>query len=162
MSDPGAGRARGHQVAGPDRARSEPSGTASADPEPTDSSPQSFYDAVGGHPTFAGLVGRFYEIVATDPILRPLYPEQDLAGATWRLTAFLEQYWGGPHTYSQRRGHPRLRLRHVPYRIGRAEHDAWLDAMRRAVDESPLDAAQRATLWTYLVMAAGTLVNSPG
>jgi len=105
-------------------------------------------------------VSRFYAIVETDPILRPLYPEQDLAGATWRLTAFLEQYWGGPRSYSQQRGHPRLRMRHVPYRIGHAEHDAWLDAMRRAIDDSPLTDEQRATLWSYLVMAAGTLINT--
>lgn len=123
--------------------------------------PSSFYDEVGGHPTFHRIVSRFYRIVETDPVLRPLYPESDLAGATWRLTAFLEQYWGGPRTYSERRGHPRLRMRHVPYRIGRAEHDAWLSAMRQAIDESPLTDDQRATLWSYLVMAAGTLINAP-
>ena len=122
---------------------------------------RTFYEQVGGHQVFADLVGRFYQIVASDPILRPLYPEEDLAGATWRLTAFLEQYWGGPRTYSERRGHPRLRMRHQPYRIGQAEHDAWLDAMHRALDESELSSDQRATIWSYLVMAAGTLVNAP-
>lgn len=134
-----------------------------ADPGTADDTgaPQSFYDAVGGHATFGAIVSRFYDIVATDPVLRPLYPEQDLTGATWRLTAFLEQYWGGPRTYSERRGHPRLRMRHAPYRIGAAEHDAWLAAMRTAIEESALSQAQRATLWSYLVMAAGTLINSP-
>ena len=133
-----------------------------ADPVTTEHSgaSQPFYDAVGGHATFDAIVSRFYDIVAGDPILRPLYPEDDLAGATWRLTAFLEQYWGGPRTYSERRGHPRLRMRHVPYQIGRAEHDAWLAAMRTAIDESALDQEQRSTLWSYLVMAAGTLINS--
>jgi hemoglobin len=122
---------------------------------------RTFYEQVGGHQLFADLVGRFYRIVATDPVLRPLYPEEDLDGATWRLTAFLEQYWGGPRTYSERRGHPRLRMRHQPFRIGRVEHDAWLDAMRRALDESELSDEHRATFWSYLVMAAGTLVNTP-
>jgi hemoglobin len=121
----------------------------------------SFYDEVGGHATFDGIVTRFYRIVETDPVLRPLYPEPDLSGATWRLAAFLEQYWGGPRTYSERRGHPRLRMRHVPYSIGQVEHDAWLSAMRRAIDGSPLTDEQRAKLWSYLVMAAGTLINSP-
>lgn len=129
--------------------------------DPHAGAPQPFYDEVGGHDTFVGLVTAFYDIVATDPVLRPLYPEADLAGATWRLTAFLEQYWGGPRTYSERRGHPRLRMRHVPYRIGRTEHDAWLSAMRRAIDASTLDDAQRAKMWSYLVMAAGTLINAP-
>jgi hemoglobin len=119
-----------------------------------------FYDQVGGHPTFAGIVSRFYAIVATDPVLRPLYPDDDLTGAQERLTMFLEQYWGGPHTYSERRGHPRLRMRHSPFKIGIAEHDAWLAAMDRAIDGAGLSVDQRATLWSYLVMAAGSLVNS--
>ena len=119
-----------------------------------------FYDEVGGHETFAGIVSRFYAIVATDPVLRPLYPEQDLSGAQERLTMFLEQYWGGPHTYSDRRGHPRLRMRHMPFRIGLAEHDAWLAAMERAVAPAGLTPEQHDTLWRYLVMAAGSLVNA--
>lgn len=120
----------------------------------------SFYEQVGGHETFDGIVSRFYAIVATDHILRPLYPEEDLSGAKERLLMFLEQYWGGPHTYSERRGHPRLRMRHAPYRIGLAEHDAWLSAMDRALDDAGLTDDQRETLWSYLVMAAGSLVNS--
>ena len=74
-----------------------------------------FYEAVGGHDTFVALVDRFYEGVAGDPVLKPMYPEEDLAPAAARLTAFLEQYWGGPTTYSDTRGHPRLRMRHAPY-----------------------------------------------
>jgi hemoglobin len=122
--------------------------------------PASFYDQVGGHETFDGIVTRFYAIVATDPVLRPLYPEQDLSGARERLRMFLEQYWGGPHTYSELRGHPRLRMRHAPFRIGLSEHDAWLSAMDRALDGADLSTEQRETLWSYLVMAAGSLVNS--
>jgi hemoglobin len=125
------------------------------------SAPSSFYDEVGGHPAFDAIVSRFYEIVATDPVLRPLYPEADLGPAKWRLLMFLEQYWGGPHSYSHLRGHPRMRMRHAPYRIGVAEHDAWLAAMERAIAESTLTTDQRDILWNYLVMAAGTLVNSP-
>jgi hemoglobin len=120
----------------------------------------SFYEQVGGHETFDGIVSRFYAIVATDPILRPLYPEEDLSGAQERLLMFLEQYWGGPHTYSERRGHPRLRMRHVPFRIGLTEHDAWLSAMDRALDGAGLTGEQRETIWSYFVMAAGSLVNS--
>lgn len=121
-----------------------------------------FYDEVGGEPTFVAIVDRFYELVAKDELLRPLYPEQDLGPAALRLRMFLEQYWGGPHTYSQQRGHPRLRMRHAPYRVGSAERDAWLRCMRTAVDEADLQEAHRAVLWNYLEMAAHSLVNSPG
>lgn len=121
-----------------------------------------FYDEVGGEPTFVAIVDRFYELVAKDELLRPLYPEQDLGPAALRLRMFLEQYWGGPHTYSEQRGHPRLRLRHAPYRVGPAERDAWLRCMRTAVDEADLGEAHRAVLWNYLEMAAHSLVNSPG
>src|SRR5918911_3949991 len=93
-----------------------------------------FYEQVGGHETFVRLVDVFYDGVAADPVLRPLYPEEDLSGAEERLRMFLIQYWGGPRTYSDQRGHPRLRMRHAPFRIGRAEHDAWLSHMRDAVD----------------------------
>ena len=97
------------------------------------SAPQSFFDEVGGHEVFAGIVARFYQIVATDPILRPLYPEEDLGPAENRFLMFLEQYWGGPRTYSDQRGHPRLRMRHAPFVIGPRERDAWLAAMQTAV-----------------------------
>lgn len=96
--------------------------------------PENFYDAVGGAATFHAIVARFYELVADDEVLRPLYPEEDLTGAEDRLRMFLEQYWGGPRTYSDQRGHPRLRMRHAPYRIGPIERDAWLRCMRTAVD----------------------------
>jgi hemoglobin len=120
----------------------------------------SFYDAVGGEETFRLLVHRFYAGVAEDPVLRPLYPEPDLAGAEERLRMFLVQYWGGPRTYSERRGHPRLRMRHVTFRIGPRERDAWLAQMRTSLDSIELTDQQRSTLWDYLVMAAQSLVNT--
>jgi hemoglobin len=119
-----------------------------------------FFDAVGGEETFRRLVHHFYEGVAGDPVLRPLYPEPDLAGAEERLRMFLVQYWGGPKTYSERRGHPRLRMRHVGFRIGLAERDAWLRHMRDAVDSLDLPTEADTLLWDYLVMAANSLVNS--
>lgn len=128
--------------------------TNEARPEPT------FYQAVGGEATFRRLVDAFYAGVATDPLLRPLYPEADLSGAAERLRLFLEQYWGGPTTYSDQRGHPRLRQRHAPFAIGPAERDAWLRHMRRAVDGLELPADQAATLWDYLERAALFMVNT--
>ncbi|WP_099021766.1 globin [Mycolicibacterium palauense] len=125
---------------------------------------QSFYDAVGGHETFDKIVSTFYELVRDDEILRPLYPEDDLDGAEERLRMFLEQYWGGPRTYSDRRGHPRLRMRHSPFRIGFLERDAWLRCMHTAVasiDSETLDDAHRKALLDYLEMAAQSMVNSP-
>nr|WP_246256881.1 globin [Amycolatopsis anabasis] len=122
--------------------------------------PQSFYDAVGGEPTFRKIVARFYAEVAEDEILRPLYPEADLGPAEERLRLFLMQYWGGPHTYSDRRGHPRLRMRHAPFKIGPLERDAWLRAMRVAVDEAELAEPYRQQLWNYLEMAAHSMMNS--
>lgn len=121
-----------------------------------------FYEAVGGEETFRRLVHRFYAGVAADPLLRPLYPEEDLGPAEERLRLFLIQYWGGPRTYGERRGHPRLRMRHVPFRIGKAEHDAWLGHMRDAVDELELPEPLETMLWDYLVMAANSLINAPG
>src|SRR6476646_11704240 len=91
------------------------------------------YDRAGGTPFFEALVGRFYDGVTDDPILRPVYPEPDLAGARHRLTLFLIQYWGGPTTYDQERGHPRLRMRHAPFAVGPAERDRWLELMTAAV-----------------------------
>ena len=101
------------------------------------------FEAVGGEPTFRKLVDEFYAGVATDPLLRPMYPEEDLGPAADRMTLFLMQYWGGPNTYSAQRGHPRLRMRHAPFRIGAAERDAWLRHMRRAVDRLELPAGDR-------------------
>jgi hemoglobin len=122
--------------------------------------PQDFYAEVGGAPVFRKIVARFYEQVREDEILRPLYPEEDLGPAEERLRMFLEQYWGGPRTYSDQRGHPRLRMRHAPFRIGLIERDAWLRCMRIAVDEADLDEAHRRQLWQYLEYAATSMVNS--
>ena len=125
---------------------------------------QTFYDAVGGAATFHTIVSRFYELVRDDELLRPLYPEEDLTGAEDRLRMFLEQYWGGPRTYSEQRGHPRLRMRHAPYRIGYLERDAWLRCMHTAVasvGREALDDEHRAELVAYLEMAADAMVNSP-
>jgi hemoglobin len=119
-----------------------------------------FYDAVGGHATFERLISAFYSRVADDPVLRPLYPEQDLAPAAERLRMFLEQYWGGPRTYNEVRGHPRLRARHVPFHIDAAARDAWLSNMRAALDEVALAPEADRVLWDYLTTAAEMLVNS--
>ncbi|MFB9414515.1 globin [Dactylosporangium matsuzakiense] len=119
-----------------------------------------FYELVGGEPTFRKLVDEFYAGVAEDPILRPLYPEEDLGPANERFRLFLMQYWGGPTTYSDNRGHPRLRMRHAPFRIASAERDAWLRQMRRAVDAIALPPEQEATLWNYLEHAANFMVNA--
>jgi len=129
-------------------------GVTEAQQQPT------FYDLVGGEETFRRLVGRFYAGVATDPVLRPLYPEEDLRSAEERLRMFLIQYWGGPRTYSEQRGHPRLRMRHAPFAIGEREREAWLRHMRTAVDSLDLPAEHAATLWGYLEMAAFSMQNS--
>jgi hemoglobin len=135
---------------------SEQAREPSLEPEPL-----TFFEAVGGTETFQRLVHRFYQGVANDPLLRPMYPEDDLRGAEDRLRMFLEQYWGGPHTYSEQRGHPRLRMRHVNFPIGEAERVAWLTHMREALDELNLPEEFDAQFWGYLVMAAGSLVNRP-
>jgi hemoglobin len=121
-----------------------------------------FYDQVGGHETFARLVRRFYEGVAGDEPLRALYPEPDLAAAEQRLLLFLEQYWGGPTTYSDQRGHPRLRMRHAPYAVTPDQRDRWLLHMRTAVDELGLAPELHDQLWDYLERAAHAMVNSFG
>ena len=118
-----------------------------------------FYDEVGGHETFQRLVAHFYAGVAADPILRPIYPEEDLGPAEERFRMFLEQYWGGPSTYSEQRGHPRLRMRHAPFSIGEVERDAWLARMRTAVDSLELTPEQDETLWGYFTMAAQSMIN---
>ena len=126
----------------------------------TDAQPgPTLYDLVGGEDTFRRLVARFYAGVAADPVLRPLYPDEDLGPAEERLRMFLVQYWGGPRTYSDRRGHPRLRMRHAPFAIGDRERDAWLRHMRAAVDSLGLPPEQDQTLWRYLEMAAHSMQN---
>jgi hemoglobin len=108
---------------------------------------------------FRRLVHEFYQGVTDDPVLRPLYPEADLGPAEERLRLFLEQYWGGPRTYSDERGHPRLRMRHAPFVIGPAERDAWLVHMRAALDTLELPKDQHDLLWDYLERAAYFMVN---
>lgn len=124
--------------------------------------PAHLYDKIGGEKAFRRIVDRFYEGVAADPILRAMYPEQDLAPAAERLRKFLIQYWGGPHTYSDERGHPRLRMRHMPFAIGSAARDAWLKNMRAALDAEQLAPELDEQLWAYLSMAAESLRNVPG
>lgn len=123
---------------------------------------QTFYDAVGGHETFVALVARFYEGVAADPPLRSLYPEEDLGPAAERLRLFLEQYWGGPTTYSDTRGHPRLRMRHAPFEVTEDMRDRWLTHMRAAVDSLDLREDLHDQLWSYLERAAHSMVNTYG
>jgi hemoglobin len=121
-----------------------------------------FYEAVGGEETFRRLVARFYQGVAGDPVLRAVYPEEDLADAEERLRLFLIQYWGGPATYNQRRGHPALRMRHARFAIGPAERDAWLRHMTAAIDSLDLPEELAAPLRDYVTNAAHALTNQPG
>ncbi|MEU3496232.1 globin [Kitasatospora cineracea] len=123
---------------------------------------ETFYDQVGGEETFRRLVHLFYRGVAQDELLRPMYPEEDLGPAEERFALFLMQYWGGPRTYSEHRGHPRLRMRHAPFRVDRAAHDAWLGHMRAALDELALPAEADRELWNYLTYAAASMVNTAG
>lgn len=125
------------------------------------SAAQTLFDEIGGEETFRRLVERFYAGVAADPLLRAVYPEQDLAPAAERLRMFLIQYWGGPSTYSEQRGHPRLRMRHAPFQIGAAERDAWLRHMAEALASLDLAPEPRERLWDYLVRAADSLRNVP-
>ena len=120
---------------------------------------ESFYERFGGAPAFKKLVHTFYENVKNETLLRPMYPEADFEGAERRLRMFLEQYWGGPHTYSDERGHPRLRMRHAPFAIGVAERDAWLACMKPAVDAMGLDEELYEELWGYLEGAATFMIN---
>ena len=123
-------------------------------------SAQQWYDQFGGEPFFEALVAEFYRGVAADPDLRPMYPEEDLGPAARRLQLFLEQYWGGPTTYSQERGHPRLRMRHAPYPVDAHARDRWLAHMRTALDAQRLPPELDDELWRYLVMAAQAMVNT--
>lgn len=120
-----------------------------------------FYERVGGEKFFADLSSQFYAHVVMDPILLPMYPEDDLKGAAQRLKMFLEQYWGGPTAYQESRGHPRLRMRHAKFHIDVAARDAWLGAMNKAVQGMDMDESLRVELWSYLEMAADAMVNQP-
>ena len=126
-----------------------------------DTTEVSFYEAVGGEETFRRLVHRFYQEVAADPELRPVYPSKDLGPAEEHLRLFLIQYWGGPGTYSEQRGHPRLRMRHARFDIDETARDNWLRHMRTSLDELAVDPELDAMLWDYLVMAAHSLLNRP-
>lgn len=120
------------------------------------------YDDFGGEQFFVDLVADFYRGVATDPLLRPMYPEADLGPAEERLRLFLMQYWGGPRTYSEQRGHPRLRMRHAPYPVDDAAKEAWLHHMRDALDARGLDRELDLEMWAYLTNAAEAMVNTWG
>ena len=118
-----------------------------------------YYELFGGEPFFSDLVSQFYAHVATNPILRPMYPESDMKGAARRLQMFLEQYWGGPTTYQEERGHPRLRMRHAGFYINQEARDAWVGCMKEAVDGCGLEGEAKEKLWRYLEGAANHLVN---
>ena len=122
---------------------------------------RSVFELAGGEPAFRLLVERFYAGVAADPVLRPLYPDEDLAAATERLTLFLIQYWGGPATYSATRGHPRLRMRHQPFAIAQRERDAWLVHMTAAVESLGLASSLRSALLEYFETASQAMINQP-
>ena len=121
---------------------------------------QTFYDAVGGAETFRKLIAAFYRRVPDDPVLGPMYPAGEFEAAEDRLRMFLEQYWGGPRTYSDQRGHPRLRMRHMPFAVTPTARDHWLRLMRDALDEVGLAPDRDQEIWTYLVMAAHSMVNT--
>ena len=125
-----------------------------------DAARATFFEEIGGRATFVRLVDAFYDGVAADDVLRPMYPEEDLGPAKERLTLFLEQYWGGPGTYSAQRGHPRLRMRHAPFHVNPDARDRWLAHMRAAVDALHLAPLHEATLWDYLERAAFAMVNT--
>lgn len=119
---------------------------------------RTIYTAAGGAETFDRIVERFYAGVAEDPVLRPLYPP-DLAESRRRLSLFLMQYFGGPPAYSAERGHPRLRMRHLPFAIGQRERDAWMRHMRTAVVEEHLSPEIEAVLLDYFERAATFMIN---
>lgn len=129
--------------------------------EPSDATGPSVYEHVGGQPFFDALVDRFYDGVERDPVLSPMYPPEDMAGARRRLAGFLAQYWGGPTHYSDERGHPRLRMRHNPFVIGEVEREHWLAHMLGAVRTADLDAEVEAQMVAYFEMAARAMVNAP-
>ena len=121
-----------------------------------------FYDEIGGEETIRRIVARFYEGVATDDLLRPLYPEEDLGPAEERFRLFLVQYWGGPTTYSETRGHPRLRMRHAPFPVDQAAAERWLVHFRAGLDSVELTPEQDQEFWAYVVRAAQFMINTPG
>lgn len=129
-------------------------------PLPSAPAGATMYERIGGHDAFAQLVAEFYRGVADDAELRALYPEPDLGPAADRLRMFLEQYWGGPHTYHELRGHPRLRIRHAPFAVTPSQRDRWLTHMRAALDTLALASDDDAEMWAYFSSAAQFLVNA--
>jgi hemoglobin len=127
---------------------------------PVSSEAVTFYEQVGGFETFRRIVDAFYAGVASDPVLRPMYPEEDLGPAAERFTLFLVQYWGGPTTYSDARGHPRLRMRHAPFQVTPAAAQRWLVHFRAALDSVQLTPEQDAEFWDYVTHAAQFMVNT--
>jgi len=119
-----------------------------------------YYDEIGGEPTIRAIVHRFYEGVAGDDVLRPLYPEQDLGPAEERFATFLMQYWGGPTTYSEARGHPRLRMRHAPFKVTPVAKEHWLTHFRAGLDSVELTPEQDVQFWDYVTHAAQFMVNT--
>lgn len=135
-------------------------GQAQGSSEQSGAEQQSFYEAVGGRETFQTIVDVFYAHVAEDDDFKAMYPEEDLAPAKERLLTFLEQYWGGPRTYQEQRGHPRLRMRHMPFTVDAEARDKWLRFMRAGVDAAALSPLHDQILWDYLERAAHSMVNS--
>ncbi|MGN6783193.1 MAG: globin [Marmoricola sp.] len=119
-----------------------------------------FYEEIGGEATITTIVHRFYEGVASDGYLRALYPEEDLGPAEERFRLFLMQYWGGPTTYSERRGHPRLRMRHAPFAVTPKAKEHWLRHFRDGLDAAELSPEQDAQFWEYVTHAAQFMVNA--
>ena len=118
------------------------------------------FEDFGGKNFFINLVTDFYKGVKEDQILRPMYPEDDFDGAIERLSLFLMQYWGGPSTYSEQRGHPRLRMRHMPFATDFKARDAWLTHMQTALKNQKLNSELETKIWNYLLMAANSMVNT--
>ncbi len=126
-------------------------------------SDSTFYDEIGGMPVIERVVARFYQGVAEDEVLRPMYVEADLVdgSAARRLSMFLAQYWGGPTSYSQERGHPRLRMRHAPFTVNREAQERWLRHFRAGLDEADLPPELDAKFWGYVSYAAEFMLNTP-
>ena len=121
---------------------------------------RTLYEQFGGSEFFSALVADFYAGVAADDVLRPMYPEDDLGPAEDRLRMFLEQYWGGPKTYGEQRGHPRLRMRHQPFAVTPTARDRWLEHMRVALDARRLPPDLDHEMWNYLYMTAAAMMNT--
>jgi len=125
-----------------------------------DQGPTALFHRVGGAETFDTLVRAFYDGIQGDAVLWPMYPQEDLEGAIWRLSSFLQQYFGGPTSYSDQRGHPRLRMRHAAFKVNPDARERWLSHMKRAVETLELAPLDEAELWDYLDRAAQQMVNT--